>query len=214
DVPFFKELGAVADEQIVGLLDDEIAEPIVKAEEQVITPVIDIDEDIAMLFSDDDFEDDDSKGFDEEEVWEVNGEWLMVPVTPLSMPVVPPQSVYEVGGPSTADAVEGQSFPLPASVLYVPSSVIEDLCTRLGNLKYGNGQLVKKVQVMVSQMVQTEDELEHIGAHAAVQQRDLQIQQLHTMVSKMSSRDSTLMQCILGMDMRLSDLERRPPGPQ
>ncbi|GKB64629.1 hypothetical protein Tco_0920815 [Tanacetum coccineum] len=28
------------------------------------------------------------------------------------------------------------------------------------------------------------------------------------------SRESTLMQCILGMDRRLADLERRPPGPQ
>nr|GFC38279.1 hypothetical protein [Tanacetum cinerariifolium] len=230
DVPFFRELEAVADEHIAGPLDDEIAEPIVKAEEQVITPLNDMDEDIAMLFGDDNFEDDDSKEFDEEEVW-------------------------EVGGPSTVDAAEGQSFPLPASGLFVPSSMIEDLSNRVGNLKYGNGQLVKKViqlsdvevvdgisirkiiprvsaiegqvQVMVSQMVQTDDELEHIGAHveqglqtaaqrdeviagltqqvhalqAAVQQRDLQIQQLHTMVSKMSSRESTLMQCILGMDM-------------
>ncbi|GJY50936.1 hypothetical protein Tco_0441783 [Tanacetum coccineum] len=49
---------------------------------------------------------------------------------------------------------------------------------------------------------------------AAVQQRDTQIQQLQTMVSKMSSRKSTLMQCILGMDRRLAELERRQPGPQ
>ncbi|GKG28987.1 hypothetical protein Tco_0416352, partial [Tanacetum coccineum] len=52
--------------------------------------VIDIEEDIAMLFDDGDLSDDDSKGFkDEEEVWEVNEEWLMAPVTPPSMPVVP-----------------------------------------------------------------------------------------------------------------------------
>ncbi|GKC41449.1 hypothetical protein Tco_1059171, partial [Tanacetum coccineum] len=49
---------------------------------------------------------------------------------------------------------------------------------------------------------------------AAVQQRDSQIQQLQTMVSKMSSRESTLMQCIIWMDRGLADLERRPPGPQ
>ncbi|GKG30976.1 hypothetical protein Tco_0423464, partial [Tanacetum coccineum] len=49
---------------------------------------------------------------------------------------------------------------------------------------------------------------------AAVQQRDTQIQQLQTIVSEMSSRESTLMQCILGMDMRLAELERRPAGPQ
>ncbi|GJZ15152.1 hypothetical protein Tco_0550829 [Tanacetum coccineum] len=68
DVPLFGELGVVADEPMVGLIVDEIAELIVGAEEQVIALVVDIDEDIAMLFGDDDFEDDDSKGFDEEEV--------------------------------------------------------------------------------------------------------------------------------------------------
>ncbi|GKC74860.1 hypothetical protein Tco_1120743 [Tanacetum coccineum] len=48
------------------------------------------------------------------------------------------------GGPSTA-AAEGPSFPHSASGLPVPPSVIEDLSTRLGNLEYGHGQLVKKV---------------------------------------------------------------------
>ncbi|GJZ30533.1 hypothetical protein Tco_0575580 [Tanacetum coccineum] len=60
------------------------------------------------------------------------------------MLTVPPPSVYEVGGPSTA-AAEGPSFPLPSPGLPVPPSVIEDLSTRLGNLEYGHGQLVKKV---------------------------------------------------------------------
>ncbi|GKF80141.1 hypothetical protein Tco_0238743 [Tanacetum coccineum] len=112
------------------------------------------------------------------------------------MPVVPPPNIYEVGGPSII-AAEGQSFPLLAPGLPVPPSVIKDLITRMGNLEYGHGQLVKKViQVMASQMVQAEDGLEQ----AAVQQRDSQIQQLQTMVSEMSSRESRLMQCILGMD--------------
>ncbi|GKE64292.1 hypothetical protein Tco_1518453 [Tanacetum coccineum] len=183
------------------------------------------------------------------------------------MPAVPLPSVYEVGGPSTA-TVEGQSFPLPAPRLPVSPSVIEDFSTRLGNLEYGHGQLVKKViqvceaevvagisireivlrvfvvegqvQVMASQMVYVVDRFEQIGTQveqgqhtatqrdelitrltqqvqalqAAVQQRDSHIQQLQTTISEMSSRDSTLMQCILGMDRRLADLERRPPGPQ
>ncbi|GJS81183.1 hypothetical protein Tco_0747724 [Tanacetum coccineum] len=111
---------------MVGPLVDEIAEPVVEEEEQVIALVVDMDEDIAMLFGDDDFEDDDSEGFDEEEVWEVNKEWLMAPVTPPPMPVMPPPSIYEVGGPSIV-AVEGQSFPLLALELPVPPSVIEDL---------------------------------------------------------------------------------------
>nr|GFB23017.1 hypothetical protein [Tanacetum cinerariifolium] len=41
-----------------------------EAEEQVIAPVVDMDDDIAMLFGDDDFKDDESEGFDDEEVWE------------------------------------------------------------------------------------------------------------------------------------------------
>ncbi|GJU91621.1 hypothetical protein Tco_1304044, partial [Tanacetum coccineum] len=97
-----------------------------------------------------------------------------------------------------------------------------------------------QVQVMASQMVQVVGRLEQVGTQveqgqqaatqgdetieglsqqvqtlqAAVQHKDVQIQQLKTMVSEMSSRESTLMQCILGMDRRLADLERRPPGPQ
>ncbi|GJY89608.1 hypothetical protein Tco_0504804 [Tanacetum coccineum] len=177
---------------MVGPLVGEIAEPIVEMEEQVIALVIDMEEDIAMLFGDGDFSDDDSKGFeDEEEVWEVNEEWLMAPVTPPPMPIVPPSSTYEVGGPSTT-VVKGQSFPFPAHGLHVPPSVIEDLITRMGNLEYGHGQLVKKViqvsdaevadgitireigprvstvegqvQVMASQMVLAEDRLEQVGA--------------------------------------------------
>ncbi|GKB62115.1 hypothetical protein Tco_0918301, partial [Tanacetum coccineum] len=60
------------------------------------------------------------------------------------MPAVPSPSIYEVGGPSTT-AAEGQSFPLQAPGLPIPPSVIEDLSTRLGNLEYGHGQLVKNV---------------------------------------------------------------------
>ncbi|GKF54200.1 hypothetical protein Tco_0161110, partial [Tanacetum coccineum] len=111
DMPLLREFRVVADEPMVGLIVDEIAELIVETKEHVIALVVDMDEDIAMLFGDGDFKDDDSEGFDEEEVWEVNEEWLMAPVTPPPMPMVPPPSVYEVGGPSTT-AVEGQSFPL------------------------------------------------------------------------------------------------------
>nr|GFC40265.1 hypothetical protein [Tanacetum cinerariifolium] len=113
DVRLLRELKVVEDEPMVGPIVDEIAESIVEAKEQVIAPVVDVDEDIAIPFGYDDFEDDDSEGFDEEYVWEVNEEWLMAPVTSPLMLAVPPLSVYEVGGPSTATA-EGQSFPLPA----------------------------------------------------------------------------------------------------
>nr|GEX67067.1 hypothetical protein [Tanacetum cinerariifolium] len=221
-VPLLGELGVVADELMVGPIVDETAEPIIEMKEQVIAPVVDVDEDIAMLFGDDDFEGDDSEGFDEEDVWEVNKEWLMAPVTPPSMPAMPPPSVYEVRGPSTV-AAEGPFFLHPAPGFLVPPSVIEDL----------KGQ----VQVMVSQMVHVVDRFKQIGTQveqghqtathrdevitgltqhvqalqAVVQQRDTQNQQLQTMILEMSSRASTLMQCIIGMDRCLTDLERRPP---
>ncbi|GJT68872.1 hypothetical protein Tco_1020352 [Tanacetum coccineum] len=47
--------------------------------------VMDMEEDLAALFGDDDFEDDPSDGFGEEEVWEVNEDCLMAPTTPPPM---------------------------------------------------------------------------------------------------------------------------------
>nr|GEV73835.1 hypothetical protein [Tanacetum cinerariifolium] len=145
DMPLLGELGAEANKPMVGSIVDEIVEPIVEMEEQVIALVVDVEEDLPILFGGDNFSNDDSEGFkDEEEVWEVKEEWLMAPVTPPLMPVVPPPSTYEVGGPSTATA-EGRSFTLPAPGFPIPPLVIEDLSTRTGNLEYGHGQLVKKV---------------------------------------------------------------------
>ncbi|GKB06757.1 hypothetical protein Tco_0834990 [Tanacetum coccineum] len=221
------DLEAMVDEPMVVPAIEEVAEPVAESEkEQVIAPVVDIEEDLAALFGDDDFEDDASDVFDMEEVWEVNEEWLMAPVTPPPMLAVPLPSVYEVGDPSTA-AAEGPSFPHSVSGLLVCLAVIEDLSTCLGNLKYGHGQLVKKViqvsdagvaagvtvkeigprvfamegqmQVIVSQMAHAADRWEQVGA--SVEQ-------------EMGSRESSLMQCILGLDRRLAALERRPPGPQ
>ncbi|GJS79051.1 hypothetical protein Tco_0728932 [Tanacetum coccineum] len=192
DVPLLGDLGAEADEPMVGPLVGEIAELMVEMEEQAIALVIYMEEDIAILFGDGDFSDDDSEGFyDEEEVWEVNEEWLMAPITPPLMSVVPSSSVYKVGVPSTTVA-EGQSFPLLAPGLPVPPLVIEDLITHMGNLEYGHGQLIKKViqgsdaevangitireigprvsaiegqvQVMASHMIQVEDRLEQVVA--------------------------------------------------
>ncbi|GJW33098.1 hypothetical protein Tco_0053130 [Tanacetum coccineum] len=203
------------DESMVDPMIDEIAKPIVEVEEKIVVPVVDMEEDLAVLFGDDDDSgDDDSEGpEDDEEVWEVNEEWLMAPVTPPLMAVMPPPSTYEVGGPSTATA-EGHYLTLLAPRVPVPPSVIKDLCTRMGNLKYGHRLLVKKVitvsdaevadsiaigeiglrvstvedqmQVMASQMVQVVQTLQ-----AAVQHRDVQIQQLQTLVAEMSSREGS-----------------------
>ncbi|GJT86872.1 hypothetical protein Tco_1068589 [Tanacetum coccineum] len=186
-------LGAELDEPLVDPVLDELAEPIVEVEEQMVALVMDMEEDLAMLFGDDDFSND---GLDDDEdddhVWEMDEEWLMAPVTPPSMPVMPPPSTYEVGGSSTT-AAEGHSLTLLTPEVPVPPSVIEDLCTRIGNLEYGHGQLVKKgitvsdaevadsiairdissrvstvegqMQVMASQIVQVASGLEQFGAH-------------------------------------------------
>ncbi|GJU99191.1 hypothetical protein Tco_1328462 [Tanacetum coccineum] len=143
------ELEAMVNEQMVVPAIEEISEPVVEAEEdQVIALVIDMEEgqmdalmmdiedDLAALLVDDDFEDDASDGFGEEEVWEVNEDWLMAPTTP------PPMLAIDV------------------------------------------------------------------------QQRNTQIQQLQTTITEMSSRESTLMRCILGLERWIAALERRPPGSQ
>ncbi|GKF63141.1 hypothetical protein Tco_0186589, partial [Tanacetum coccineum] len=134
-----------------------------------------MDEDLSMLFGDDDFSDDDSKGFkDEEEVWEVNEESLMASVTPPPMLVVPPPSTYEVGGPSTT-AAEGPSYTLLAPGFPLVKKVIQ----AMGRLEQVGTQMEKGQQTAtqrdeaiagLSQQVQT--------LQAAVQDKDLQIQQL------------------------------------
>ncbi|GKD36232.1 hypothetical protein Tco_1251741 [Tanacetum coccineum] len=96
---------------------DEIAKPIVEVEEQMVAPKMYMEEDLAVLFgNDDESGDDDSEGLE--------------------------------GGSSTT-AVKGHSLTLLAPGVPVPPSVIKDLCTRMGNLKFGHGLLVKKV-IMVS----------------------------------------------------------------
>ncbi|GJT29243.1 hypothetical protein Tco_0909518 [Tanacetum coccineum] len=138
-------LGAEVDGPMVDPVIDELAELIVEVEKLMVTLVMDMEEDLAMLFGDDDFSDDGrDDNEDDGEVWEMDEELLMAPVTPPPMPVMPPPSTYKVGGSSTA-AAEGYSFTLLAPRVPVPPSVIEDLCTRMGNLEFGHGQLVKKV---------------------------------------------------------------------
>ncbi|GKE04613.1 hypothetical protein Tco_1396631, partial [Tanacetum coccineum] len=62
------ELEAMVDEPMDVPAIEEVVEPVAEAEkEQVIAPIVDIEEDLAALFRDDDFEDDASDGFDMEE---------------------------------------------------------------------------------------------------------------------------------------------------
>ncbi|GKE80900.1 hypothetical protein Tco_1550900, partial [Tanacetum coccineum] len=198
DVPLLGELRVVADEPMVGPIVDEVAEPVVEAEEPVLAPVVDMDEDIAMLFGDDDFSDDNSKGVEEEEVWEVNEEWLMAPVTPPPMPAVQPPSVYKVGGPLTA-AAEGLSFPYSPPRLPVPPSVSDaEVAAGVSIREIGpmGFAIEGQVQVMASQMVRAADRFEQVGARVeqgqqTATQRDeviagltLQVQALQAVVQQ------------------------------
>nr|GEV54960.1 hypothetical protein [Tanacetum cinerariifolium] len=159
------ELEAMVDEPMVIPAIDEVAKPVAEAEEQMAAPVMDMEKDLVALFGedddfeDDDFSDDDFGGVEKEEVWEVNEEWLMAPVTPPPVPVVQPSSVYEVGGPYTT-AAEGPCFPHSTHGLPIPPSMIEDLSTRLGNLEEIGPRVFAiegQVQSMASQMVHAAD---------------------------------------------------------
>nr|GEY12633.1 hypothetical protein [Tanacetum cinerariifolium] len=114
-------LGAEIDDPLVDSVIYELAKPIVEVEEQMVAPVMDMEEHLAMRFGvDDDFSDDDCEGTEGDE---------------------------EVGGSSTV-ASEGHSLTLLAPGVPVPPSVIEDLYTRMGNLEYGHRLLVKKVMTV------------------------------------------------------------------
>ncbi|GJT72021.1 hypothetical protein Tco_1031307 [Tanacetum coccineum] len=199
--------------EVVEAEKEQVIAPVIDvAEGQMDAPMIDMEEDLAALFGDDDFEDDASDGFSEEEVWEVNEDWLMAPTTPPPVLAVPPPSVYEVGGPSTTRVNQVSDAGVAAGV------TIGEIGPRVYAVE---GQ----VQVVVSQIAHVVDRWEQVGAQVEqgqqaaaqrdetvtgltqqvqalqieVQQRDMQIQQLQTTVSEMSSRESSLMQCILGL---------------
>nr|GFA96212.1 hypothetical protein [Tanacetum cinerariifolium] len=81
---------------------------------------------------------------EEDDNWEDDVERLMALVMPPRATVTI-SSTYEVGGSSTA-AIEGPSFPLPAHGLHVPATVIKDLSTHLGNLKYRHRVLMRNME--------------------------------------------------------------------
>ncbi|GJS30586.1 hypothetical protein Tco_0491206 [Tanacetum coccineum] len=209
DVPLLGEmgevvepLGAEVDELMVDPVIDELAEPIVEVEEQMVAPTKDMVEDLEVLFGDDDdSSDDDSEGpEDDEEVW-------------------------EEGGPSTA-AAEGHSLTLLAPGVPMPPSVIEDLCTRIGNLEHGHGLLVKKVITVSDAEVADRISIRDIGPRVSTVEGQMQVlaSQMVQVVSGLeqgqqaaTQRDETIarlsQQCILGFDRCLADVEKIPLGP-
>ncbi|GKF85996.1 hypothetical protein Tco_0253823 [Tanacetum coccineum] len=104
----------------------------------------------------------------------------MAPTTPPPVLAVPPPSVYEVGGPSTMVA-KGPSFPHLAPGLPVPPFVIEDLSTRLGNLEYGHGKLVQRVNQVSDAGVASGDTIEELGPRVYAVEG-----QVHVIVSQMA----------------------------
>nr|GEU69900.1 hypothetical protein [Tanacetum cinerariifolium] len=132
-------------------------------------------------------------------------------------------STYEVGGPSTA-AIEGPSFPLPALGLPVPPIVIEDLSTRLSNLEYRHGVLIRKMEEVSDAEVADSIAIEEIHPRVATVREQVQVmesqagQVFRTRATKMESHMGILMLYMLWMEERLTVLEKRlprpPPGPQ
>nr|GEU56595.1 hypothetical protein [Tanacetum cinerariifolium] len=150
-------------------------------------------------------------------------------------PMIDPEVNEEVGGPSTA-AVEGPSSPFPAPGLPVPPTVIEDLSTRLGNLEYRHGVLMRKMEEVSDAEVADNIAIGEIhprvanvgeqgqevivGSSEQVQtlqttlhETELQNQQLRTRVTEMESHVGVLMSHMLWMEERLTVLEKRLPGP-
>ncbi|GKC06135.1 hypothetical protein Tco_0997745 [Tanacetum coccineum] len=101
-------------------------------------------------------------------------EWLMAPVTPPPILVMPSPSTYEVEGRSTA-AAEGHSLTLLAPRVHVPPSVIEDLCTRMGNLEYVHGLLVKKVIMVSDAEVANNIAIREIGHRVSTMEDQMQV---------------------------------------
>nr|GEX47493.1 hypothetical protein [Tanacetum cinerariifolium] len=145
-------LGAEVDDLIVDPVIDELVEPIVEVEEQMVSPVVYMMRELAklfgivakqaLLFGNDNFSDDGpNDDEDDEEVWDVNEDWLVAPVTLTLMLVMSLPSTYEVGGPSTA-AAEGHSLTMLAPGFPVRLSMIENLCTRMDNLESDAGHCI------------------------------------------------------------------------
>nr|GEX34547.1 hypothetical protein [Tanacetum cinerariifolium] len=111
-------------------------------------------------------------------------------------------STYEVGGPSTA-ADDGPSFPHPAPGLPVPTTVIENLSTRLGNLEYRHEVLMRKMEEVSDAEVADSITIGEIHPRVATVEEqvqtlqtalhgaELQNQQLRTRVAEMESREGS-----------------------
>nr|GEZ31884.1 hypothetical protein [Tanacetum cinerariifolium] len=90
---------------------------------------------------------------------------------------------------------------------------IEDLSTRLGNLEYKHGVLMRKMEEVSDAEVADSIAIGEIHPRVATVR-----EQLRTRVAEMESHVGTLMSYMLWMEERLTVLEKRllgpPSGPQ
>ncbi|GJU25608.1 hypothetical protein Tco_1164229 [Tanacetum coccineum] len=230
----------MVDEQMVIPVIEEVAEPVAEAkEEQVIAPAVDMEEgqmdvpvmdmedDLATLFGDDDFEDGCHPiGFGggeeaSEDVYEVGGPSIAVAEGP-SFPhlasglPVPPFVIEDLS--TRLGNLEYGHRQLVQRVNQVSDAEVAAGVTigELGLRVYAIEGQVEQGQQTAAQRDETIAKLtQQVQAlQIYVQQRDTQVQQLQTTVTEMGSRESTLMQCILGLERRITALQRRPSGPQ
>nr|GEY13281.1 hypothetical protein [Tanacetum cinerariifolium] len=158
-------LGADLMKPVIDLVIDDMMEPVVDPViDDMMEPMKNPVEDVDMLMDDDDEYDDEGK--DDKDGWEVNKEWLMAPVTPSPMLVVPPPSTFEDGGPSTA--APGPPFPVGRPFLEVVSSVgvhheeIRGYSIQIENLKHAHGvleQVMTKVGEVKDQVLEIHDKV-------------------------------------------------------
>nr|GEW39416.1 hypothetical protein [Tanacetum cinerariifolium] len=126
--------------------------------------------------------------------------------------------------PSTA-AVEGPSASLPAPGLPVPPTVIEDLSTRLGNLEYRHGVLMRKMDEVSDDKVADSITIREIHPRVSTVKEQIQVDsrvdtypsgqmavpgqdELRTKMDEMESHEGILMLYMLWMEERLTVLKK------
>nr|GEW34954.1 hypothetical protein [Tanacetum cinerariifolium] len=136
--------------------------------------------------------------------WDDEVEWLMAPVTPprATMTV---SSTYEIGGPSTA-VVKRPSSPLPSPRLSVPPTVIENLSTRLGNLEYRHGVLVRNMEDVSDAEVADSIAIGEIHPKVATVGKQVQVMGSQTgqIVSRLKEIETRVQQVESRVDTHLS----------
>nr|GEU41838.1 hypothetical protein [Tanacetum cinerariifolium] len=113
-------------------------------------------------------------------------------------------STYEVGGPSTA-AVEGPLAPLPGPGLPVPPIVIEDLSTRLGNLEYRHGVLMRKMEEavkLVSGLKEIETRIQQVDSRVNTYPSGQMAVPGHDVIVGLSQQVPTLQTALHGTELQ------------